>query len=170
MTRLFCTIVLVMSASLSEASAQAPQRTMSIYKDWTLACAVPSAAGAQKSCGLVQVEKIQGQPTPVGQIGIGRSGKSGPFKLSIETHAHVWIPTGVRLTTDDNEYSISAGFKWCIVTHCLADAELTDAEITTLRGQRQPGRLIYRNGSQAEVSIPVSFSGFREAMDALQKE
>ena len=38
------------------------------------------------------------------------------------------------------------------------------------RGLKQPGRITYKNGSQADVSTPVSFSGFNDAMDALQKE
>lgn len=168
MMRVLSASVVVLAASLVHASAQAPQRTMAVYRDWTLACAIASDAGARKSCGIVQAQKIEGQATPVGQVGIGRSTKYEPFKLSIELRPNVWIPTGVKLVTSDK--AISANFKWCIVTRCLADADLTDADVSNLRAQKQPGRITYKNGSQADVSTPVSFSGLNEAMDALQKE
>jgi invasion protein IalB len=65
---------------------------------------------------------------------------------------------------------ISAAFKWCIVTRCLADADLSDAAVTTLRAQKEPGQIIYKNSAQADVSIPVSFRGFAAAIGALEKK
>ncbi len=148
--------------------AHAQQRTLAIYGDWTVSCATTSASKPAKTCGLVQVQKTNGKPGAASQIGIGRDTRNEPFKLSIELRPNVWIPTGVKLVTSDK--AISANFKWCISTRCLADTDLTDADVSNLRAQNQPGRITYKNGSQADVSTPVSFSGFNEAMDALQKE
>jgi invasion protein IalB len=149
-------------------SAYAQQRTTAVYSDWTLSCAMGSGASGGKSCGLVQVQRVEGQTFPMGQIGVGRSEANGPFKLVIEIRSNAWIPTGVRLIVGSS--AIPATFKWCMATRCAADADLTDDDVRNLRVQRQLGRIVYKNVSQADVSIPVSFNGFSEALDALQKE
>ena len=150
--------------------ADAQERTLATYGDWTVSCAKASRSGAGKSCGLVQVQKNKGQTTTVSQIGIGRDIKTDPVKISIEIGANAWIPTGVKLTASDNAFVIIASFKWCISTRCLADAELSDVDIKNLRAQKDAGRIVYKSASQTDVSIPVSFSGFSEALNALQKE
>jgi invasion protein IalB len=65
---------------------------------------------------------------------------------------------------------LSAGFKWCITGRCLADADLSDVDIKHLRAQTVPGKIVYKTASQADVSIPVSFNGFSDALDALLKQ
>jgi invasion protein IalB len=153
---------------LGEGSALAQQRTMAIYGDWTVSCAIASGSGGGKSCGLVQVQKLKEQT--VSQIGIGRNTKNDPLKISIEISANAWVPTGVKLITSGGAPAITAAIKWCVSTRCLADADLSDADIKSLRTQREMGLIAYKNASQADVSIPVSFGGFNEAMDALQKD
>ena len=151
-------------------SAYAQQRTLAIYGDWTVSCAIASGSKTTKSCGLVQVEKSNGQASPASQIGIGRNAKTDPLKMSIEIRANAWIPTGVRLLTSAGAPAITAQFKWCISTRCLADADLSDADVKNLRVQEGHGKIVYKDASQAEVSIPVSFSGFGEALNAFEQQ
>jgi invasion protein IalB len=164
-SKLAWTVVAFLSLSISSAHSQ--QRTMAIYGDWTLSCTISSAG---KSCGLVQVQQIKGQSTAVSQVGIGRNAKTDPLKISIEVSSSTWIPSGVKLIASDNAPAITAPFKWCTSTRCLADADLSDANIKTLRTQKDPGKLLYMTASQANIAIPVSFSGFSDALDALQNQ
>jgi invasion protein IalB len=145
-------------------AAHAQQRTMAIYGDWTLSCTM---ASDRKSCGLIQSQKVQGQTSPVSEIGVGRR-SDGRFRLFIEISADAWIPGGVKLIADAS--AITTAFEWCIAPRCLADVDLTDNEIRNLRAQRKAGRIVYKNGSQADVSIPLSFNGFSDALEALQGE
>jgi invasion protein IalB len=153
---------------LASGGAQAQQRTTAIYGDWTLSCVI--AAGGGKSCGLVQSQKTASQSFSASKIGIGRIAKNDPLKISVEIGADVWIPTNVQLITGDNVPILTATFKWCVSTRCLADAVLSDANIETLRSQKSPGMLAYKTASQADVPIPILFNGFGEALDALQKQ
>jgi len=148
--------------------ASAQQRTMAMYGDWTLSCVNASGSGAGKSCGLVQVQKIEGQTDPVSQISIGRNAKGEPFKISLEVHANAWIPSGVKLITNDKAPPIIAMFTWCTATRCHADAELSDSDLKRLRAQKEQGQISYMNALQGQISIPMSFNGFGEAFDALQ--
>ena len=128
-------------ALFSVASTRAQQRTLAVYGDWTVSCALSSGS---KSCGLVQAQKVNGQSGPASQIGIGRNSKADSFKMSIEVSANAWIPTGVKLFTNGNTLALTAQFKWCVSTRCLAEVELTDPEINSLRGQQENGRLVSR--------------------------
>jgi invasion protein IalB len=157
-------IVLILSVNLTLAQ----QRTTAIYGDWTLSCViVPSG---WKSCGLVQSQKLATQLSAVSQIGVGRTTETGPLKVSIEIRPDAGAPSEVKLIGDDNVTIITAAFKWCTSALCLADADLSDTDIKSLRSQKSRGKLVYKNASQTDVSIPISFSGFSDALDALQKE
>jgi invasion protein IalB len=147
--------------------ARAQQRTMAVYNDWTLSCTID---GSAKSCGLVQVQKINGQSAAISQIGIGRKIKTDPNKISIEISTNVWMPAGVKLIASDSTSAITASVKWCTLTRCLADAELSDATVKRLLSEKAPGKLAYKTASQEEVFIPVSFTGFNEAWHALQTQ
>jgi invasion protein IalB len=158
----------VCALTLGAGLAHAQQRTMAIYGDWTLSCAIGPDG---KSCGLVQTQKIEGQADPVSQISVGRFTSAGPFKISIEVRANAWVPTGVNVVVGGKP-ALTATFKWCTNTRCLADADLSDADLRRLRGQRDKdqGEIAYKNALQGEVSIPMSFNGFGAALDALQKQ
>jgi invasion protein IalB len=155
---------------LSASVAHAQDGTTALYGDWTLSCANSPTSGASKSCGLVQVQKISGQSAAISQIGIGRVAKNDPFRISVMIGADAWLPSGVRLVTNDNAPAITASFKWCTSTGCLADFDLSDADIGALRVQKDPANLVYKTASKVDVSIPVSFRGFNEAFEVLQKE
>ena len=100
-------------------------------------------------------------------ISISRYAANQPLKILVEIRADVWLPTGIQLTTSDRSSVMTAAFKWCTAARCLADVDLSDADISKLRAQHAPGQLTYKTSSQSEVSIAVSFNGFGEAMDAL---
>jgi invasion protein IalB len=90
--------------------------------------------------------------------------------VSIELPTDVWIPSGVKLLTEDKSPILAAAFKWCVATRCLVDAELSDADIKSLRSQKAAGSIAYKTASQSDVLIEISFRGFGEAFKALQKQ
>jgi invasion protein IalB len=158
--------VAVFGLSFVPGHAQTPQRTTASYEDWTVSCAVTTAG--HKSCGLVQT--LRSQSTPAGQIGVGRSADGGTMRLSVEVRANVWLPSGLKFALSDGKAVVSATFKLCVAGRCIAEADLTNDQIDKIRAQTEAGSVEYANAAQANVSLPVSFHGFAEAMDALKKE
>ena len=157
----------LITLSLCITTVHAQQRTMAIYGDWTLSCAIGDVG---TTCGLVQVQKFGSQSPAVSEIGIGRSSRTQPYRVSIELPTDVWIPSGVKLLTEDKSPILAAAFKWCVATRCLADAELSDADIKSLRSQKAAGSIAYKTASQSDVLIEISFRGFGEAFKALQRQ
>jgi invasion protein IalB len=161
----------VVAIGLSSAQAQTPQQTTATYGDWVVSCLIPQDSDGKKACAVAQSQLIQGQTNPVSRITISRLAKNEPFKLFLQVPANVWFQGGVvSFVTDQSEPLLAATFRWCIPARCLADADLTNADLTKLRAQKKPGRIAYKNASQTDVSIQLSFNGFSEALDALQKE
>jgi invasion protein IalB len=157
--------LVVVGLGIACARAQMPQRTTATYDDWTISCT--TASGGERSCELVQSQIIQGQATPASQITIARSSKGGPFMIFFQVPPKVWLQTGVKLQTDDKDPGITATFRWCTPTRCLADADLPDAAIKKLNQFADPGHLSWKDASQQDVNVPVSFKGFSPAVNAM---
>ncbi|HLH89998.1 MAG TPA: invasion associated locus B family protein [Xanthobacteraceae bacterium] len=148
------------------ANAQTPQRTSATYGDWTLSCAV--AANGSKSCGLIHLVK-QGN-VAAAQISFGRSSKSGHFTATVQIAANVWLATGLKIAFADDTPALSAPFEWCLSVRCLAEFDLVEADVKRLRSQKEPARVVYKNALQTDMTLPMTFVGFDDAVNALEKQ
>lgn len=142
-----------------------PQITTATYDDWTLRCDMTSAPG---NCEIVQSTQMQGQP--VSQIAIGHASKTEPLRIVLQVPMNVWLPGGVRLTTDKDPDLVSATFKRCAGIGCFADTELKDDVVKKLQSQTQNGKLLFKDAAQKDIALPVSFKGFALAFEALNKK
>jgi invasion protein IalB len=163
------TLILTAAATLLASSgstlAQVPSLTTAAYGDWTVRCEMHDTA---KVCEMEQSSQVQGQP--VSQIALGRSGKSAPLRIVFQVPINVWLPAGVTLVTNDKEPGISATFKRCIGNGCFADTDLSDDAAKRLHARTENGKLLFKDASQRDVAIPVSFKGFADAFDVMAKD
>jgi invasion protein IalB len=163
----FALATLAMSASVAaHAQTQTPQRTTATYHDWTVRCEVGPTG---KICEMAQAMQIQGQAQPVTQIAIGQQSKNAPMKIVLQVPINVWLPAGAKLIINEKDPGIAAIYGRCLPAACLADADLKDDQIKKLRGLSENGKLQFKDAAQQDVAIPVSFKGFDQAFDALQK-
>ena len=167
------TIVVLATAfavTVPGAAAQAPQRTTATYDDWTVRCEDQAGPPPRKQCEIVQSTQVSGQQQPVTQIAIGRPAKGAPLKMVLLVPIGSWLPDGVKLTSADREPLVTAAFKRCLPSACLADLDLSDELARKLRTFKDNGKLEFKDGGQHDVNVPVSFKGFGPALDALPKE
>lgn len=164
-TALAC-LLFTISGFHTAAMAQAPTRTTSTYEDWTLRCETPQGS-TQKSCEVFQAQQPQGQTSPVSQVAIGRTFKTDPLKIVVQVPVNVWLGTGPRLFWDDRQPAIALTFRRCVPGGCFADAELSNEIPRKIRGRPDPGRIEYKDALQRNVEVPVTFIGFKRALDAL---
>lgn len=173
MTNRYLTAWLVAAAYLAiivPGHAQAPQSTTATYEDWVVRCQTAQANPPQKSCEMVQATQMQGQAAPVTQIAIGRLAKTDPLRLIIHVPVNVWLATPAKLTYDDKQPGLAAAFTRCVPQGCFAETTLSDDLIKRLRARTEAGRLEFKDSTQRDVAVPVSFKGFGQAFDALMKE
>lgn len=151
------------------ANPAAPQRTTATYEDWTLRCEIQGSP-AKKTCEIAQSVNIQGQAQPLTQIALGRATKTDPHVVVMLVPINVWLPANARLVYDEKEPPVVAAYKRCTPAACFGDAELKDDVIRKMRARTEAGRLEFKDATQRDVAIPVSFKGFGQAIDALAKE
>jgi invasion protein IalB len=147
--------------------AQAPQLTTATYEDWVLRC---SGTPPQKSCEVVQFTQMQGQAGILTQIALGNPKKGDSLKMVVQVPMDAWMPTGVKLLLNDKDPGVIATFKRCLPGACFADVEIKDDTINKFRSAIGPGKLVFKDVAQKDISLPVSFKGFGAAFDAMQKE
>jgi len=152
------------------ASPPTPQQTTASFDDWIVRCETRAGPPVQKTCEMVQFTQTKGQQGVLSEIAIGRPLKNLPFKIAVQLPIGIWLPTGVRIVAGTADSGLLATFKRCIPQSCFADTEIKDDVIKRLRASTQNGRLEFKDGTQKDVSLPISFKGFGAAYDALLKE
>lgn len=80
------------------------------------------------------------------------------------------LPTGTKLLSDDKDPGLVASYKRCLPSACFADVELKDDVIKRLRGLTVNGKLNFKDSNQQDIVLPVSFKGFGQAYDAMERE
>jgi invasion protein IalB len=146
-------------------NAQSPRTVTATYGDWTVICSNQNK-NTGGACALAQSEMMPGHPNPVSQIAISRLANGKTIHILFYVPVNLWFESGVTLLSDNSERLLVVPFRYCIPSKCVADLELTNADIEKLRTQTRPGRMIYKNALQSDVTIPVSFAGFGDALNS----
>lgn len=165
---LFC--LCIAGLVFNVARAQAPQRITAAFDDWTILCSTAPAASGQKSCQLIETQRMKGQPNIVGQITISQPAKDKPYKIFFQVPANVWMQSGIKFVAQLNQAPLIAQFRWCLPSRCLADADLTVAMVGKFGSYPISGTEQYKDAAQHDVSLPVSFKGFGPALDWMEKQ
>ena len=154
---------------VAEKSAQ-PAITSTSYGDWALRCRQASAGEASHLCEISQTIEAQDQSGPIAKISVGRPSPGGGLHGMIILPNNVSFPSSVHVRTDEND-KWGLEFNWlrCIPGGCFAEAELTDATIAHWHGLDLIGSIVFRDAAGDEISLPITFHGFGQALDALNK-
>jgi invasion protein IalB len=150
----------------------APQSTTATYGDWVVQCQTQAGPPLQKLCEMVQVAQaqVQGRSVPFSRIGIARPVKGEPVRFVVQVPVNVTFATNVRIQATDADPGIIAPFARCLPSGCFAEFDLKEEMLRKFRGAAAGGKLTFADGGGHEISAPVSFSGFGQALDALMKE
>jgi invasion protein IalB len=146
-----------------------PQVTTATYADWILRCQrAGDGPQAQRQCEVAQ--SIQDQRVTILQIAFARANAKQPFQLVVILPVNVSFPSAVRVSVNDKDAS-SVELKWrnCTATGCVAEANITDDILRQWRAQTERGRVQIKDASGGDVTIPFSFRGLAQALDALAK-
>jgi invasion protein IalB len=146
-----------------------PQVTTAAYADWIVRCQrTNDAPQAARQCEVAQT--VQAQQVTILQMGFARTNAKQPFQLVVILPVNVSFPSAVRVSVNDNDAS-SVELKWrnCTAIGCVAEANITDNILRQWRAQTERGRVQIKDASGGDVTIPFSFRGLAQALDALAK-
>lgn len=148
------------------------QHDGAMFADWVLACETQPGPSPQKICGITQVvqAQAQGKTTPFSRITVLHPVKGQPVKLVVQVPPSITVSTSVRVQTADADPGIAVPFARCAPAGCFAEFDIKDDVLKKLRVASGNGKITYADVSGHEVVVPLSFSGFNQAFEALAKE
>lgn len=143
-----------------------PDLTTETYGDWVLRC---RKAAVAKSCEVSQTLVFQGQQRPIAIVAFGREKKGDPIHIVAQLPTNITFEGGVKTLMADGSVAADMAFRRCFPTGCFADAPLDDATIAKLKTQSEPGSIKFKDGTEREISLPLSLKGLGSALDALNR-
>jgi invasion protein IalB len=164
--------------SAAKTAAQAPpvsnepESTTANFGDWTLRCSFVENAGQRvRLCEVIQSLTLQGQTNPFLQIALGRVSPKEPTKLTVVLPNNISFPSVVRFSIDDKDTSpIDLAWRRCLPGGCYADSDLKDEQIDRWKQQSEKGQLQFEDAAGRKVTLPFSFRGLTQSIDALNKQ
>lgn len=150
----------------------APDTTTATFGDWTLRCDRRlDLKPPQRVCELGLVVQKQGETGAQAQFALGRVARGEALRITAVLPPNVALKTNPKVIIDGKE-PLSTDLSWtrCIAGACFADAAVSAALLSSLRSRTEPGRLDYRDGTDREVTLPISFRGVSSALEALARE
>jgi invasion protein IalB len=147
----------------------AQQSTTATYDDWVLQCQTVSGPPAQKICDIAQVTEVQGKNLPLSRVAISRAAKGQPFRLVVQVPVNVSLRANVLIQVNQSDPGLAAPFDRCVPAGCFADFELKEESIKKFLGGPAAGKITFKTANEQTASIPISFKGFAQAINALTK-
>jgi len=149
-----------------------PAATTASFGDWIMRCQRTGEGDkAVRVCEAGQIIQVQGQTAPIAQIGIGRLSPGDPMGITVVLPPNIALPSNVHIAADEkDEAGIDLTWRRCLPGNCVADAKLDPETIKYWRGRSVAGKLSFNNGAGRVLTIPFSFRGLAQSLDALAKE
>ncbi len=150
---------------------QTPQRTTASYGDWVVRCETTPGPPLQKNCDMEQLAQVQGQAQPISRVAIPLPPKGEGPKLFVQLPINVSFAAPLKITTDAKDAGISTPFRRCVPAGCFAEVELKDDLQKKFRAaSTEPGKIVFKDAADRDVTIPLSLKGFAQAFEALLKQ
>ena len=148
-----------------------PSVTTAAFGDWTLRCEKPAADKAQHICEAVQTVQLQNQPSPIAQIAFGRSSSTDPVRLVVVLPVNVLFPSSVKMGIGEKDpQTLDLVWRRCLPVGCFAENTTPDDAIRRWRGETGQGRISYKDAAGRDLTLPMSFRGMAQALDALARQ
>lgn len=160
---------LLTAPALAQAPAPAPPPnvTNASFGDWVLRCETRPAS--PRGCEVLQSLQDQ-RRMPVAQFAFGRAQRSDPMRLIVLIPANVTVAHPMLIQLPDRAAPIPVTLRACGPRGCVAEADVSPAQLARLRAREAQGRLEYRDALGGEVALPFSTRGFAQALEALARE
>jgi invasion protein IalB len=151
------------------APSDLPQSTTATYANWVVQCQTRTGQTPEKACEMAQVTQMQNNNAPFSRVAVAQPVKGQPVRLVVQVPVNASFAETVKIQTGDSDPGIAAPFARCIPGGCFAEFDLKDDMLKKLRASSSTGKLTFADAGGHDVSVPVSFSGFAQAFDALAK-
>ncbi len=148
------------------ASGEAAEGKSETFGDWVLKC---RAVEGGQDCEISQTLIVQGQNNPIAMLAFGRRKAGDPLRLAVQVPNNVSFAAQPKASSPDGATIADLSYRRCLPSGCFADTVITDAQLASFTKLRAPAALKFRDGSDREISLPLSITGLAAAAAALPK-
>jgi invasion protein IalB len=166
------------SPSHHPAKAEKPSETgisTEGFGAWALRCRKKPAKAEKNAkeggaCEISETIESQDRSGPVAKVSVGRPGGSGPLHAIVILPNNVSFPSSVHIRTDDKDiWGVQLNWVRCIPGGCFAETLLADATVAHWHDIETTGYIVFKDSTGQQITLPMSFKGFGQALDALNK-
>ncbi|ACA14875.1 putative invasion protein B [Methylobacterium sp. 4-46] len=152
-----------------------PELTTASFGEWTLRCQrLAEGEKVTRFCEVAQAVQVQGQAAPLAQVALGRAPGEAGLRLTAVLPVTVSFPSGVRVGLEGKEgreaAALDLAWRRCLPAGCVADGATREDVLKRWRAGSEPGRLTFKDAAGRDVTLPLSFRGLDQALEALAKE
>jgi len=180
LSRLFFALALLPSIAAAQAPKPAskalppvaakPERTTASFGDWVLRCD-SSGSPAKRVCETAQGMTVQGQTSPIAQIAIGSPDAKTPRQLTLAVPPNLAFAVKPQILSGrPGAAPIELTWQRCTPGACFASGQISDSLLALLGAETEPGRISFKDAADRDATLPLSFRGLSQALDALAKE
>ena len=147
-----------------------PHATSAAYGDWIVACQRTVSSG-QRICEVLQAVQVQGQPAPIARLAIAKATPPANLRLVLVLPSNITIGADPMITVGETDKEgTKATWQRCLPGGCIAEASLTDKIAAQWRSEAGQALVTFKDGLGRDLTVPFSFRGLAQALDALAKE
>jgi invasion protein IalB len=141
------------------------------YGDWSLRCRQGGGSqSATRFCEISQTIESPDRSGPIAKISVGRPSPGAALHAVIILPNNVSFPSSVHIRSEENDkWGLELDWQRCIPGGCFADATLADATVAHWHALNALASIVFRDAAGDEISLPMTFHGFGDALDALNK-
>lgn len=147
-----------------------PNLTTASYGDWVLRCERADKAARVRVCDVAQTVPTQDLQGALAQISIAKPEASGPLHIYGLLPANIALPGSATMKSEEGALELELNWRRCLPSGCVSEAEASPSVLDRWRKLTGGGKIVYKDAGGSEVTVPVSFRGLRQALDALDKE
>ncbi|HEY5226807.1 MAG TPA: invasion associated locus B family protein [Methylovirgula sp.] len=142
---------------------------------WALRCRKPPAksekdAKADRACEISETIEAQDRSGPIAKLSIGQPGGTGALHAIVILPNNVSFPSSVHIRSDDKDiWGVRLDWVRCIPGGCFAETLLADATVAHWHDLDTTGDIVFTDSTGEQITLPMSFKGFGQAIDALKK-
>ncbi|MFV0284247.1 MAG: invasion associated locus B family protein [Castellaniella sp.] len=146
-----------------------PTVTTASFGDWILRCQ-RIGEPSRKLCEVVYMITIQGKTNPIAQVAIGKSQSGGSERLTVVVPPNIVIGAKPQVMIKAKATPIELAWQRCLPGACFASSEISNATISELAAQSEPGKIMFKDAADREITLPLASRGLSQALAALAKE
>ena len=161
------------AATQTPAPVQSPDRTSSVFQDWTLNCVTERPAASDKPatgkdrtiCEIVQTFNAKSTNQTVATVALGKV-DGADYTFVAQLPIGVWLADGASLTLDKKS-PIVGQYLRCTPALCIVQFDAKKDTLDAVRAGAETG-LQFADSAHTKVRLVLSGKGFPDAFAALE--